>query len=164
MGRPAIHPITRFWAKVEITSSCWLWRGALSQAGYGRFTVEHRFDGGGRQTEAHIFAYEIMRGSIPQGLVLDHLCRNTKCVNPDHLEPVTEAENVLRGVGAGALNKRKTHCPKGHPYDETNTEHRASGRRRCRECNRAALRAAYWRNPERERERTRQRRGNKING
>ncbi|MFJ2662519.1 HNH endonuclease signature motif containing protein [Arthrobacter koreensis] len=81
----------------------------------------------------HRVAYELFSGPIPNGLVLDHLCRNRGCFNPNHLEPVTRAVNNLRGVGFMAAHARKTHCPKGHPYDEKNTQIK-NGARRCRAC------------------------------
>ncbi|MDP9224875.1 MAG: HNH endonuclease [Actinomycetota bacterium] len=83
---------------------------------------------------AHRVAYELLVGPIPEGLTLDHLCRNTSCVNPQHLEPVTVRENVLRGMGWGAKNKRKTHCHRGHPFDAKNTLRIPGGTRKCRTC------------------------------
>ena len=79
-------------------------------------------------------SYEHFRGAIPEGLNLDHLCRNRKCVNPDHLEAVTQRVNVMRGVSVTAENMRKSHCPTGHPYDAANTYVRANGHRGCRAC------------------------------
>lgn len=112
--------IELFWSKAEIAEwdSCWIWRGAYSGASsrsgrYGAFTTR------GRKRLAHRVAYELLVGPIPRGLVIDHVrawgCENTLCVNPLHLEAVTNRENVLRGVGYSALNARKTHCPRGHP-------------------------------------------------
>lgn len=80
----------RFWAKVAITPSCWLWQGWADRDGYGALDV------GGRFTRAHRFAYEELVGPIPDGLTIDHLCRVRNCVNPDHMEPVTLAENTRR--------------------------------------------------------------------
>lgn len=108
----------RFWAKVNKTESCWLWTAATA-GGYGRFRV--RTDKGWAMRGAHRWAYEAVRGPIPAGLVLDHLCRVRSCVNPDHLEPVTHAVNIVRGTGASARNAVKTHCPQGHEYTEENT-------------------------------------------
>lgn len=83
----------RFWQKVEKSADgCWLWAGTILPSGYGQFRV-----GLGR-ARAHRFAYELLVGEIPEGLTIDHLCRNIRCVNPDHLEPVTAAENVRRAV------------------------------------------------------------------
>ena len=105
---------------------CILWP-LVSEQGYGRTRV------GGRKVMAHRFIYEIARGKVPPGLVLDHLCRNRSCVNPDHLEPVTHRENILRGVGQCAINAVKTHCKNGHELTPENTYRQARGRG-CRKC------------------------------
>lgn len=118
-------------------TGCWLWTGA-SANGYGRFMLRRR------QTLAHRFSYEYFIGPIPEGLQIDHLCRTRGCVNPGHLEPVTPQENTLRGDTLPAANARKTHCPKGHPYDAENTVTSSLGRRTCRACNRAKARRHYW--------------------
>lgn len=107
-------------------TGCIEWRGTIRN-GYGALSVN------GKMRLAHRVAYELF-APIPDGLVLDHLCRNRPCINPDHLEPVTVAENNLRGVGCMANYARRTHCPKGHPYDATNTWITKVGARRCRAC------------------------------
>lgn len=124
----------RFWAKVDKThpSGCWVWTAALCN-GYGMFG----FNG----MRAHRLAYIELVGEIPAGLVIDHLCRNRACVNPAHMEPVTNRENILRGVGIVAQCAAKTHCPKGHPYDEANTWMSKAGSRHCRTCKNAKDRA-----------------------
>lgn len=106
-----------FWAKVKKgnRSGCWLWTAYKTKLGYGRF-----FDGT-RQINAHRWAYLIRVGGIPDGFVIDHLCRNPGCVNPKHLEAVTQGENVRRGESAHAKNWRKTHCKRGHEFTEENT-------------------------------------------
>lgn len=120
----------RFWSKVDKSGDCWIWRGSRASLGYGQFPI------GKRMTLAHRIAYTFIRGSIPDGLVLDHLCQNTSCVNPDHLDPVTHRENILRGSSPHAINARKTSCPSGHPYSAENTYIPASGGRKCRTCHR----------------------------
>lgn len=114
---------------------CWRWVGEIDSYGYGRMRV------GGKYRKAHRVVYEELVGPIATGLTLDHLCRNRRCVRPDHLEPVTRKENILRGSNFTAINARKTHCPKGHEYIPANTLITASGARRCRACKAAADRA-----------------------
>lgn len=108
----------RFWAKVDKSGDCWEWRGARLPTGYGRTTETSYPSAGGY---AHRVAYLLIKGPIPEGLTLDHLCRNPSCVNPAHLEAVSSRENILRGVGMGARNARKTHCKHGHPFNADNT-------------------------------------------
>jgi hypothetical protein len=120
----------RFWARVEKTDGCWEWQGKLNQ-GYGVVWDS------GRVRQAHRFAWELLRGAIPDGLTLDHLCRNRRCVNPGHLEPVTAVENTMRGQAPHAINARKTHCVRGHAFDDENTYVRSDGARICRACVRA---------------------------
>lgn len=105
---------------------CWIWAGRLDPQGYGR----HSWD------LAHRVAYERFMGPIPDGLTLDHLCRTPACVNPWHLEPVTLRENLLRGDTFQARNAAKTHCKRGHPFDEENTYITPAGWRSCRSCRR----------------------------
>ena len=114
-------------AKVDTSGDCWIWLAARVK-GYGRFWVN------GHTPPAHRWFYEQVRGPIDSELVLDHLCRNPSCVNPAHLEPVTDAVNVLRGVGPAAQNARKTRCPHGHEYTPENTLVRSCGRRQCVAC------------------------------
>lgn len=120
----------RFWAKVQKTDTCWLWRGARTRNGYGMLSVNQR------ATYAHRISYELHKDAIPVGMELDHLCRVRHCVNPDHLEPVTHRENGLRGESPSARAATATHCPSGHPYNDFNTLWTREGSRRCRECHR----------------------------
>ena len=113
-----VPSVDRFWAKVEKTETCWLWTAHKNAKGYGTF-----WDGE-RTVLAYRWAFEDANGPIPAHLRLDHLCRVHACVNPDHLEPVTDRENILRGEGACANNARKARCPRGHEY-ATRTVHRA---------------------------------------
>lgn len=128
--RKYIPPEQLFWAKVNKTDTCWEWMGHKDSLGYGRFTNRHV------SWKAHRFAYTAMVGPIPDGLTLDHLCRNRACVNPAHLEPVTLRINILRGIGPCAVHARRSCCMHGHPFDEINTYVYSSGRRSCRTCRR----------------------------
>jgi HNH endonuclease len=111
-------------------TTCWLWTGSVHRNGYGKFG-----DNRGKTSLAHKVTYEIFRGPVPEGLTLDHLCRVRHCVNPDHLEPVTQAENNRRAPNG---HRAKTHCPEGHLYDAVNTRY-YRGWRICRECDRVRL-------------------------
>jgi hypothetical protein len=148
MPPQARDPVERFREKVgpPTEEGCWPWAGFLHPSGYGMF-YRGRVEGRARGCRAHRFAYETFVGPIPEGLTIDHLCRNRWCVNPEHLEPVTNGENVLRGVGPPAENARKTHCDNGHLYDEKNTKYelyRGKTIRRCRKCRAAISRRRYW--------------------
>lgn len=118
---------------VDPVSGCWEWKRGKDTWGYGQIGIQ--VDGRTKQLQAHRVSYELHVGKIPDGLELDHLCRNRACVNHSHLEPVTTRINVLRSLGPAAINAQKTHCHHGHPFDEINTgTHR--GKRFCRECRR----------------------------
>lgn len=133
--------LERFWSRVDRSdpSGCWLWTRATNNKGYGSVNLYHHPVG------AHRVAYELLVGPIPEGLVLDHVvargCTSRACVNPAHLEPVTNSENLRRTVFFNRANGRKTHCPEGHPYTPENTYRQGNGARECRECRRERSRA-----------------------
>lgn len=122
---------TRFWAKVvQEAQGCWRWTASFDRYGYGRFAPT-----GESSRSAYLVAYAALVGPVPRGLQLDHLCRNRACVNPEHLEPVTQAENARRSAAAS-----KTHCVNGHEFTPENTYLRppgCGGHRDCRACIRA---------------------------
>jgi len=134
----------RFWKKVHLEdpifpeNDCMLWIGAKSSYGYGIFCAD------GRTVRAHRWLYERLRDPIPKGLEPDHLCRARACVNPDHLELVTRKINIGRGE-TGENQRRKTHCPQGHPYTEENTIRNRPTWRRCKICHYAKNRERYAR-------------------
>ena len=131
MTRPVLE---RMLDKVTIADTgCWQWCGATEPRGYGVMWAGAKL---GRQL-VHRVAYTELVGPIPEGLVIDHLCRNTGCLNPDHLEPVTQRINVLRGEAPSAIHAVKTHCVNGHEYTPENTYvYESTGIRRCRTCDR----------------------------
>lgn len=115
---PREHFERKFWETVDKTEGCWLWLGAASVGGYGQFYAGRLWPSGSQgKVYAHRYAYELLVGPIPEGLDIDHLCRVRNCVNPDHMEPVTHRENMLRGDTVVARNAMKTTCTKGHPLD-----------------------------------------------
>lgn len=141
MGRPPASIEDRFWHRImpEPNSGCWLWDGAVNSEGYGNMRCK------GKTRPAHRISYEIAFGPIPKELQIDHLCRIRCCVNPDHMELVTNRQNVLRGTGPTAMNARKTHCPKGHKYSGVNLivfVNRYGEQRACRACRKASSLAA----------------------
>jgi hypothetical protein len=95
-------------------SGCWVWTGAVSVHGYGVVKIDKK------DQRTHRVFYEMLVGKIPDGLVIDHLCRVRCCVNPAHLEPVTNKENILRGISPQAINGKKTHCKNGHEFTKEN--------------------------------------------
>lgn len=154
----ATHIHSRLWSRVNKSGPvpayaphlgpCWIWTGLLVN-GYGRFSFGSDRTGTKREVLAYKYIYESLHGLVPQGLELDHLCRVRACCNPDHLDPVTHAENMKRSPltndgRLGAVHAAKTHCPNGHPYDEENTkvstQRNGWAHRTCRACQR--IRAA----------------------
>ena len=115
---------------------CWIWTGAKQSRGYGCVLWE------GRVQLAHRVLYELTNGPFPPGLQPDHLCRNKDCVNPDHIEPVTPAENMARSDASwvgGERNRAKVRCTQGHPYAGDNLYERPNGERECRTCRRTGM-------------------------
>ena len=127
-----------FLSRISIApNGCWLWTGMTCGAGYGVIWLNSR------RVHVHRFAYEFYKGTIPDGLQIDHLCRNPACVNPDHLEAVTQQINLLRGNTLVAREAKRTMCPQGHPYDLFNTYIDKQRLRHCRACGREQARRRY---------------------
>lgn len=116
-----------------MNADCWLYLGPFSVSISGLIYGRHNGIG------AHRIAYEIYKGPIPKGLTIDHLCRNTICTNPEHLEAVTLRTNILRGESPIAYHAGSTHCPRGHSYDNI----RRNGERECLRCKRGYDRVYY---------------------
>jgi len=136
----------RFWEKVgphDDPNLCWLWQGAIIKSNHGGALNGH-FRVGSRDILAHRFSYAMhYHTTIPEGMTIDHVkargCTSTLCVNPYHLEVVTNKTNVLRGDTLAAKEIKVTHCPQGHPYNEENT-YVYHGKRVCRVCHRVCAR------------------------
>lgn len=122
----------RFLTKIKkAKNGCWNWTASVTVFGYSQFHY------GGKQGKGHRYSYEHYKGAIPKGLSIDHLCRNRKCVNPDHLEAVTNKENVMRGIGLTAQHARKTECINGHDLTGTNLytyHYNGNPVRQCKAC------------------------------
>lgn len=143
---PAPNKLSDVWDRIEkvTESGCWIWMGEIGKRkneGYGKFSL-HQV-----RHVAHRLVYELVKGPIPDGLYPDHLCRVRCCVNPDHIELVTNRENILRGVGMGARHAKRTHCSKGHEFTPENTIDRydCPNARRCRICSNAIHLKKYHR-------------------
>lgn len=135
-GSPYLTRVARLFEKIEIDPAvvykgvpCWLWVGAINTDGYSSMTM------GNKTQDAHRIMYKMfVDASLATEDQCDHLCRVRHCVNPVHLEIVDNRENQMRGISFSAINAKKTHCAKGHPYDLTNTYLRKRGGRDCRTC------------------------------
>ena len=141
--KAAKHVQPYLWAnKVHVRKDgCHVWLAAKSVGGYGRFTINRE------SFYAHRLAYAMKHGSVDSSLVIDHTCRNRDCVNPDHMELVSQAENVRRGLH-GVL---RTHCQHGHSLEDASTRSDHAGARRCRTCERerSRKRQGYYEHPNR---------------
>lgn len=137
--------IILFMRKVEKVDGCWLWRGCVSSNGYGIVNRNKK------NILVHRYSYSHYKGPIPEGLVIDHLCRNKLCVNPDHLEAVTIGENVLRGPSIVGKKRGRLACPNGHTYTPESV-YLYRGYRVCRHCRKlnvkkAMKRGKQWETP-----------------
>lgn len=127
-------PIQRLTDSTEFTDTCWIWLGNLSASGYSLIKVD------GKQTKAHRYFYELFIDNIADGLTIDHLCRNKRCVNPEHLEPVSNRENIKRGIDA----RYGKYCARGHKRDGNTVEY-GSGGRTCLLCKSLLAKESYLR-------------------
>lgn len=128
---PAARPmVERFWEKVNKTETCWLWLGATTRNGYGQIFTK-KVSGRPYHMLAHRYSYELFKGDIPEGLHIDHLCGVSTCVNPEHLEAVTQAVNNSR---QRYPSREQTECWRGHPLIEGHYYQYGKGGRRCKEC------------------------------
>lgn len=119
--------IERFWKRItKNKNDCWIINGSPAHGGYGQFGDKYK------KWKAHRWAWNYFIGKVPKGKELDHLCRNSRCCNPKHLEPIFHIENVRRGNG-GLHWAKKTHCPRGHEYNQINTAI-FNGHRQCKTC------------------------------
>lgn len=118
----------RFFDFVDKRGGCWIWNGAQTSAGYSQFQVNKR------TVYGHRWSYKHFVGEIKKGLTVDHICRIRSCVNPKHLEAVTNKENILRGIAPSAINSRKTHCVHGHKLSSDNIYNNKNGHRVCKTC------------------------------
>lgn len=137
---PKKDVLTRFHEKITVSANgCWVWQASLDQKGYALFSYQGKIRRASRVICALTF------GDIPDDMVVDHICRNRACVNPDHLRLLTGRDNTLCGIGITAINARKTHCSRGHLLAGSNLHLYKDGRRECKQCQ------TLWRNNEKHR-------------
>jgi hypothetical protein len=129
LNTPA-SPALRFLRRMRVENGCWMWNGYVNAQGYGKLGLPNPL--GYKSHYAHRWAYAEVRGEIPKGMTLDHLCKNTACANPWHMEVVSRAENSMRGNSPAAQNARKDKCSRGHSNWGTWAK---DGTRYCRDCN-----------------------------
>jgi hypothetical protein len=135
-----LTPLDRLMRHVVKSDGCWIWTASKDRHGYGQFSMAERTGvGQTRSTRAHRAAYTLLVGPIPDGLMLDHLCDTRACVNPAHLEPVTNAENIAREY----RRRRPTHCANGHAWTPENTRPSGVAGRACRRCHADRQNARY---------------------
>lgn len=121
-------PYVHEFPPLGLADPCWRWVGERNKNGYGWLKI------GADRYMAHILSYEAHIGPVPEGKILDHLCHNRWCIQPKHLEPVTDRENTLRGSSSAARYATRDRCDRGHEFTPENTIKRADRGRRCREC------------------------------
>jgi hypothetical protein len=134
-GSQPIDPVTRVLRRVSVDerTGCWVFGGS-GPSGYGQVEVQRGTDGRRRTVLTHVLLWLTHHGPIEGGLELDHLCRNRKCCNPDHLELVSSRENTMRGNSHVADRARQTHCLRGHEFNDDNSYRNGKGQRVCRVC------------------------------
>ena len=139
------RPLTDFYDRIKFNEQtwCWDWQGEITWGKYGRISIRRK------RVLVHRFSYELFKGKIPDGLEIDHLCRNRKCCNPQHLEAVTRSTNLSRGHNH---NRDKNHCPQGHPYSGKNMITRKNGSRECRQCTKVGIKKWECKNKDKMRE------------
>ncbi len=137
-----MNALGRYAEKIEVTDGCWTWLGTRTTRGYGRIFK------GRKPYQAHRVVYELLVGAIPEGMTLDHLCRNRLCVNPAHLEPVSDRINRMRGISPPAVAARRATCVHGHEYTPQTMRLTKQGARVCRICTNEKARARLQNDPE----------------